>query len=1083
MSRIQSSVGLITGIPIADTVEQLLEISARPRNLLVDRNEQLQSERVAVTELTALVIGVQFSIDNLGTKSLFERKQVSSSNEDLLNVTTTGSPAAGTFEFTPVRQAQNHQLLSSGFRTQDEPLGEGEISLRFGGFVDKGVSLDELNNGDGVQRGRLRITDRSGASAHIDLRFAQTIDDVIKAINENNDVDVTASAVGDRLQLLDTTGQSVSNLRVQEVGSGRTAADLGLDAINTADNLAVGQDIFSLHEDLQLSQLNDGTGVFLRAGVPDLEVTFSDGSTPLQIEFLAETKGQTISSATTEAVNGVDAQFTLTSEGTGEEWDGYDVVFENDDEVTSGNEKVEVDTITKQIRFKIDAGATRAVHLVNALNGDEEASQYFVAALDPNGDGTGVVNLDDIATTSGGAIEYADESTLGEILATINAADPTRLRAEINSSGDGIDLIDLTANSAGASAPGGPNLWNLGQPISSGPDGQGTSASGPNLWNLGQPIPNATTGSQFSVRSLFGGRVAEDLGLTADPTDGTIRGQRALSGLSTVLLDSLSGGHGLGELGALSLTDRSGTTATVDFSDAETLEHVISAINEAQTGIFARVNSARNGIELVDTTSGEGNLVVASADSTGSAEKLQIAADTAASSVNSGSLNLQTFHENLELDELKNGRGVGAGSFLITDSSGGVSAVNIRVAGIKTVGELIDHINGLSSVDVEARINRTGDGLLLLDRGSGEGSLSVRNVGSGTAATDLGIEGSGISQEVDGTPGSAIDGSTTLRVRLDSDDTLADLVTKINEADGDVAASVFSSGSGSKPLRLSIVSQLTGTAGELLIDASSLDIRFDEVVEAKDSLLMLGSADAPIAAALASSSSNDFESLIDGVTVSIAGTSEESVTINIEQTDKPVLSQIELFVEQYNKLKEKLDELTFFDAEENTTGVLFGRSEVLRVEFDLTNLITGRYFGAGPIQSLEEVGLSLDGTGTLRFDEEKFRGKYEDDPEAVERFFTEEELGVSAKFVKAAEQLAGVENSVLINRTLALQQTMELNDERIATLSTRLDEERESLLEEFFRLETAIGRLQNSLTAVGQIQAIPPLVSLGGAQR
>ena len=52
------------------------------------------------------------------------------------------------------------------------------------------------------------------------------------------------------------------------------------------------------------------------------------------------------------------------------------------------------------------------------------------------------------------------------------------------------------------------------------------------------------------------------------------------------------------------------------------------------------------------------------------------------------------------------------------------------------------------------------------------------------------------------------------------------------------------------------------------MDGSELGIQFQELVAAKDALLMVGPADAPVAGALATSSSNEFDSLIEGVTVS-----------------------------------------------------------------------------------------------------------------------------------------------------------------------------------------------------------------------
>ena len=1056
MGRIQSSVGLVTGIPITDTVEQLLAFSARPRDLLVSRNEKLQAERVAVSELTALVIGVQFAIDNLGSSSIFDEREVSSSDESLISTTATGTPAPGVYEFTPVRQVQNHQLISDRFAKADEPIGAGEFSIRFGGLVDKGLRLDDLNGGDGVEHGRIRITDRSGASAQIDLRFAETVDDVITAINDNNDVNVSAEVVGDRLQLRDNTGQTSSNLRVQDVGIGTTAADLGLGNVDSSESEILGEDIVSLHENLGLDRLNDGNGVFLREAVPDLEVTFSDGSTPLEIEFLAQIKGQTTASAVTEAANGDDAILNFTSVEIGAEWDGYDVIFENDDEITSGEETVAIDTVAKEIRFKIDSGSTRAVHIARALNEDVEASKFFTASVSPDGDGTGVIDVADTGTSTGGAIEHASEETIGDLLTTINAADPNRLRAQISADGDRIELIDLTADPNAPPVSGGPNLWNLGDPVA----------------------------QIFSVRSSPGGTAAEDLGIAAATANGRIDGERRISGLKTVLLDSLGGGQGLGDLGTLRITDRSGNNAYLDFSSAETLEDVVNLVNgfpeAADFGVTASINSARNGIQLVDTSGGTGNLVVSNADATNTADALGIAIDADVARVNSGSLNLQTFHTALTLDSLNNGRGIGRGSFVITDSAGGVGAINPTVSRINTVGELIDRINSINGLNVDARVNDTGDGIVLVDRADGDRKLSVRDVGTGSAAADLKIAGTSVARNIGGVPSQVIDGASTLQISLDDDDTLNDLVEKINEAGGDVSATLFNSGSGARPFRLSISSELSGSAGEIVVDGSQFNFSFQELVAAKDALLLLGPSDAPIAAALATSSTNEFASVVDGITINIEDTSLDSVTVQVDSTVEPVVSQLNLFVEQYNGLRDRLDELTFFDENENTVGVLFGRSEALRVEFDLANLISGRFFGAGPIQSLGEVGLRLNANGRLAFDEERFRSEYEENSNAVEEFFSNEDFGVASKMVAVAEQLAGVDNSVLLNRTQTLQRTMESNDERIISLNLALEQERESLLEEFFRLETIVGQLQNNLSTVSQIQGIPPLsINLG----
>ena len=84
MGRLTSSVGLVTGVPIQSTVDQLIAIKARPRDILLGRTQQLRNEQVAVTDLTASVIGVQFAVQSLGNASLFDRRTVTSSDDSLI---------------------------------------------------------------------------------------------------------------------------------------------------------------------------------------------------------------------------------------------------------------------------------------------------------------------------------------------------------------------------------------------------------------------------------------------------------------------------------------------------------------------------------------------------------------------------------------------------------------------------------------------------------------------------------------------------------------------------------------------------------------------------------------------------------------------------------------------------------------------------------------------------------------------------------------------------------------------------------------------------------------------------------------
>ncbi len=906
MGQIQSSVGLITGIPILDTVDQLIAVSAQPRDLIVGRNAALRTQQVAVSQLLSRVLGIQFASSSLGRSELFEDRAVSSSDTATLSASIPDgqTPVAGSYQFTPVQTAQAHQLLSSEFSALDEPIGAGSFTLQFGGFIDQGVSLDTLGGGQGVERGQIRITDRSGDSAIIDLRYARTVDDVLTAVNNTTEVNVSIEAIGDRFQLTDHTGGS-GNLTVQEVGAGTTAANLGLAAIDVAADQANGQVVLTLGDRIRLDQLNDGGGVGLREGLADLSVDLADG-TNLQIDFLADANNR--------------------------------------------------------------------------------------------------------------------ETTLGDLVATINQVDPAKLEARIAADGTRLELVDLTSG-----------------------------------------------GGAFQATSLLGGTVAEDLGLDNAAQAGVISGNRLLGGLDSVLLSTLSGGQGVGPLGTVEITDRSGTAnLNVDLSSAETLDEVVELINAAGVGVEATINSARNGLTVRDTSGGSGNLIIANGDGTNSADALGIAVNDTVDQAESGSLDRQTVSRQTRLASLNNGQGVDLGSFIITDSSGAEDAVQLDAVGaeLETVGQVIDAINDLP-LGVTARINDTGDGIVLEDTAGGSEALTVREVGTGTTAADLQLLGTAV--DVNGTP--TIDGSARVQIDISSEDTLADVIQRINDLGLPVSASTFSTGTG---FRLSLTAEQTGTDFELLLDTSGVDFEFSETSAARDALLLFGSPENAAAGVLVASSDNEFEGIIDGLDLSVVGPAETPVTITVSESNQALANAIEDLVSDYNSLRDDLDTLTAFDESTGVTAVLFGSREALRVETDLTNLLTGRFSGVGQFQSLEAVGIEIDENGRLSLDRARLDEAFAENPDDLERLFTDDELGVAAKLEEVANQLAGTDNSVLSARNQTLVDRIDSNQDRIDLLNARLEIERQRLLNQFFQAEQVIARLQNNLSALNQLQTIEP---------
>jgi flagellar hook-associated protein 2 len=917
MPSIQSNIGLITGIPIGDIVDQLMQISSRPRKLLVERTSVLKSEQVAVTDLSAKLLSLQFIVNNLKKASLYDERKVTSSDSKILSATLSGSPAKGSYQFTPLGSVQSQQLVSSGFKSDVDPLGGGTVRLRFGADVRRSVSLDAFGGGEGFDPGKIRITDRSGASAVVDLTAARSVDDVLAAISENADISVTAVAHGDGIRLMDTTGQAVSNLKVEEVGGGTTAASLGLAGINVAAGVADGQDMLRLDAGIDIDALNDGNGVRRDPVFADIHYTLRDG--------------------------------------------------------TQGN-----------------------------------------------------IDLSPIIP---GSSKVDKETSLGEILGRINAAAPDKLKIEIAPDGDRLMITDLTA-------------------------GEGA----------------------FALSSLHDSKALAGLGLEGAAVDGVITGRRLIGGVQTVLLASLNGGNGLGQLGSIQLTDRSGDSDSVDLAGSETLEEVIERINAAAVGVTAAVNAAGNGIELVDTSAGPlvGNLIVASGDATGTAEKLGIAVDADAGSVAGGDMHLQTIAENTLLSRLNGGAGVAAGEFQVRDSAGRAATVDLSDEDVRTVGDVIRAINRLD-VNVVAELNETGDGIRLRDLAGGSGTMQVSERGS-TAAADLHILGSAVETDVGGEMVQVIDGSSTYTLELDAGDSLSDLRDKINELGAGVTATTFNDGSG-KPYRLTLSSNRGGKAGRMVVDVSGIDLGLKETVAAEDALLMLGSPASPGAKVLVSSSSNTFKDVLAGVTLQIQQASSSPVTVSVTTSDTNVVANVKTLVDNYNKFREALKGYTKYNAETDERSVLTGNSAALRLDTDMARLMTGRFYGTGSIQSLAELGIEVKQDGTLGLNESQLTQKLQSDRQAVEDFFTDGTLGFSAKLGDLIDGLAGEDTSLLSHRLNSLNRKIEVNDARVELMTSRLSKERDRLLLRFYRLEAAIGKMQNNLSAVGSIQALPPLWS------
>ena len=1032
MSRIQSSVGLVSGIPIEDTVNQLMQIASRPRDLLASRLQETQGERAAVDTLSALVLGLRSSLSTLSLPTTFSTRNVSSTSDAVsVSIQSGATPPVASYDFTPLQTASANQFVSQSFASLDDLGSAGTLDFQVGGHVDGGIDLNDLNGGQGFNPGRIRITDESGATETIDLRGATKIDDVINAINTAEEIDVTASTSGGRLVLTDNSGGS-GTLRVREIGLGTTAESLGLDTTASGSTLT-GDNIYQLGNSTRLSALNDGLGVRITndlTEVDDLVFTLRDGT------GATESVGVDLSNAATiaDVVDAINNDADLTGKVTAEiGGDGLSLQVED---LTSGAGTFSIANGTLGSAAD-DLGLTgnttgstisgsRVLSglrdtLVSNLNGGQGFTLESIVIDDRNG--------------GNATIDLSGAETLEEIINEINNTGAVNVTASINESRSGILITDN----------------------------------------------NTTITSNLTISNGTTGTTATDLGIEVDASTATQDGgslSRSLVSEATSLA-SLNGGTGI-DLGDFLVTSTDGTTIAVDLNtagdEAETLGDVIDRINTASSntsaGITASINSTGDGILLTDTAGGTGSLTVAEVGNGTTAADLNL---LGSSTTNDGSgnpvidgtsrysidlSNLDQSAEAISLSTLNEGSGVNLGIFNVTTADGNNFAVNLGEAGSEafTIGDVINLVNQNSGGSVTATVNSAGTGILLTDNTTGSGELTVEDLGSGTGAADLNL----IRTSAD-TNDNEIDGSGLFSSN-DDRGALQALADEINNLGAGIIANVFEDSSG---FRLSVTSETTGADNSLLLNTGGTNLSLTETSRATDAVSLIGSS-----GLVATSSTNEFLGVFDGLDVSVSEADGQTSSISVATDTSVVTNAVQSFVSAFNSIVDNIDTVTEFDDQALTTGILFGRSEPLSVESDLARLVTGTFTTSAGTVSLESIGISIGDDGKLSLDQSELTDALNEDAAAIQTLFSEETTGVVAQFNAVTDRLAADSNSLLSIRSETLQRQVESFENRIEDWDGTLERQRERLTLDFVRLEETIALLQSNLDAIESIQPI-----------
>ncbi|GAA5786468.1 flagellar filament capping protein FliD [Chitiniphilus shinanonensis] len=273
-----------------------------------------------------------------------------------------------------------------------------------------------------------------------------------------------------------------------------------------------------------------------------------------------------------------------------------------------------------------------------------------------------------------------------------------------------------------------------------------------------------------------------------------------------------------------------------------------------------------------------------------------------------------------------------------------------------------------------------------------------------------------------GTPGDQSDDKFSVNgekgamtIEIDSkNNTLTGLRDAINNKNAGVTATIINDGGG---YRLLLSSTDSGVANSMRIQVEDTDgnntdtsglskfaydptgtSNLSQTQAAQNALFTLDGIEI-------SKSSNSVSDLLQGVTLNLQKVSAKdtttgkpvSTTLNITRDTTGVKKSVQEFVDAYNEFVKGVDELSFYNQEDKTSGLLTGDYVIRSMQNALRSTLNERLGDGSFYQSLTDVGISFDKAGKMTLDNSKLQKALDSRPEDVASLFAQNGVASDAR--------------------------------------------------------------------------------------
>jgi flagellar hook-associated protein 2 len=305
-----------------------------------------------------------------------------------------------------------------------------------------------------------------------------------------------------------------------------------------------------------------------------------------------------------------------------------------------------------------------------------------------------------------------------------------------------------------------------------------------------------------------------------------------------------------------------------------------------------------------------------------------------------------------------------------------------------------------------------------------------------------------------------LNGSTT--VSWSSTDSLANIASKINDANAGVSASVLYDGTS---YRMVMTSQKTGTSNATTFADSGDGLDFSNAanlkVPAQDAKLTIDGISI-------TRPSNVIDDALAGVTItanSAQAATDPDSQVNVTLDTTAAQAKLQAFVDQYNQINGAINNQLAYTGTTKGPDTLFGDSTLSQLQNSLQGLVS-QTFGSS---SLLDLGISVDKDGVMSLDADKFGTALSSNPNALGDLFVTG--GLSKTLTDLTNMYTEPSDGILTSKSSGLSTQSDDLQTQIDQINSNADALQTRLQTQFDALEETMSKLQSQASYVSKILA------------